>query len=781
MSEKYNLDTIKDTPGQSGSSPLHISGVEHVTGRSQFVDDMPKPRNLLAVKLLASPVANGEITELNVDSARAVPGVCAVLTSKDIPGWNQIGAILPDETCLAEGHVHYVGEPVAIVAAETAEIAEAALKKIVLRIEEHPPVLTVSQALEKGQFVGPIRKIERGDVDSVFASAKNVMEGVVHNGGQEHFYLETQRALCVPEEDGCVTIYSSTQNPSEVHRMASNVLGMPQNRITIDVKRLGGGFGGKEAQATAWACIPALVACHTGRPAELVLEREEDMQFTGKRHVYESRYKVAFDDTGKVLAYHVELQSNCGAVADVSTSVLERSMLHADNSYFIPNMRVIGRPCRTNIHPATAFRGFGAPQGILAVETVLERIARKLGLDPVDVKERNLYRRGEEAHYGQEIIDADRLGLIFGKLRKDCDWAGRRKRNAEFNAASKYLKKGLGVVPVKFGISFTAAHLNQGQALVHVFYDGSVSVTHGAIEMGQEVNTKIAQIAATTLGVPFSNVRVESNNTKRVANSPPTAASSGCDLNGHAVENAALQIAGRLRDFAKATFKTEDVVIENGRVFAASAPEKLLCSFKELSQKAFVARIDLSAHGFYASPGIYFSREEGKGHPFLYYVFGAAAVEVTVDLLTGHCSTDYVHIVHDNGRSLNPVVDIGQLHGGFLQGLGWATMEELVYDDKGRLLSNSPATYKIPSYGDAPAEMRVELLANSDNSIGVHRSKANGEPPFIYGEAVLFAVADAIAAAGSYPEALSIPATPEKVLEQLRLTARKSGKTPVAS
>lgn len=770
INEKWS-STQKDW-GQVGTSPLHISGREHVTGRSWFIDDIPKPRNTLYVKILVSPIAHGKIRKLDTEKAKDLPGVCAIITAKDIPGENQIGGIIQDEVCLAEEHVHFVGEPVAIVAAESIEFAEAALKEIELEIEEEIPILTIKEAIDNNQFVGPIRKIESGDVEAVFADCPHYLEGVICNEGQEHFYLETQSTLTIPEDNGAITVYSSSQGPNEIQRMVANVLGMSQHQVTVDIKRLGGGFGGKESQATIWACMTALVTYHTQRPAVLRLTRDEDMLCTGKRHAFENYYRVAFDTEGKILAYAVELNSNCGAVADVSTSVLERAMLHADNSYKIDNIKIIGRPCKTNLHPATAFRGFGGPQGIFAIESVIQRIAYTLGLDPYDVRVKNMYRKGDIAPYSQEIQNAEHIGSIFEKLRKDSKWDERKKQIAKFNENNKYYKKGIGITPVKFGISFTAAHLNQGSALVHVYLDGSISVTHGAIEMGQEVNTKIAQIAATNFGVPLSFVRIESNNTKRVANTSPTAASSGCDLNGHAVENASLKIMKRLRELVSELYPNINVQFENGVVYAISDNkvnyEKPLITFKELIKRAYFERIDLSAHGFYATPGIHFDRDEGQGHPFLYYVFGAAVSEVTVDLLTGQISLDFAHIIHDCGSSINPRIDIGQVQGAFAQGIGWVTTEDLVYDEKGKLLSSSPATYKIPTIGDIPEELYIELLEGSINEQGIKRSKAIGEPPFVYGESVFFAIVDALSSMGKYPIDLSIPATPEKIWHEIR-------------
>lgn len=758
--------------GQAGTSPLHVNGRDHVMGRSQFIDDIPKPGNLLYVTVMVSPAACGRIKKLDTQKAGEMPGVAAVLTAEDIPGENQIGGIIKDEVCLAQTHVQFAGEPVAVIAADSRQEAEAAMKQIILEVEEETPVLTVREAIRREQYVGPVRKIERGDVEEVFDNCPCYLEGVIRNEGQEHFYLETQSALAVPEDNGGITLYSSSQNPNEIQKMVSGVLGMPQNMVTVDIKRLGGGFGGKESQATSWACLAALAAYQTGRPALVRLTRDEDMLSTGKRHAFESDYRVGFDKEGKILAYSVELNSNCGAVADVSTSVLERAMLHAENSYNIDNIRIIGRPCKTNLHPATAFRGFGGPQGIFAIESVIERIAFTLGLDPYDVRMKNMYRKGDIAPYGQEIHHGEDIGRIFEKLRADSRWDERREEIAVFNQSSRYVKKGIGITPVKFGISFTAAHLNQGSALIHVYTDGSVSVTHGAIEMGQEVNTKIAQIAATTLGVPITSIRIESNNTKRVANTSATAASSGCDLNGHAVENAALKILGRLKELVQKLYLVEEVVFENGFVYhvheGETEYENPLITFKELVQKAYFERIDLCDHGYYATPGIYFDREKGEGHPFLYYVFGAAVAEVTVDLLTGRTTLDSAHILHDCASSINPMVDIGQIQGAFIQGVGWVTTEELVYQEKGRLISGSPATYKIPTIGDIPEEFHIELMEGCMNELGIKRSKAIGEPPFIYGEAVFFAITHALSSLGAYPEELSIPATPEKIWKEIK-------------
>lgn len=743
----------RNDPPVLGASPGHLSGPELVTGRARFVGDDPEPAGLLHLAVVTSPVARGRLRSIDVSGALVVPGVACVLTAADIPGVNQVGGIVADETLMAAHEVAFVGEPLAVVAAADPETARAAARRVVPDIEEEPPVLTIEDAVRLGSYVGPVRHIVRGDPDAAFASAPHVLSGVAESGAQEHFYLETQRCRAIPDEDGALTLYSSTQHPTEIQRMAAQVLGIPRNRVCVDVRRLGGGFGGKESQATPWACLAALVAHRTGRPAQIVLERGEDVRFTGKRHPYSSPWRIAFDDDGIVLAYEVELRSNAGAVADCSTSILERSMLHADNAYWLPAVRITGRACRTNLPPATAFRGFGAPQGVFAIESALEALAAHLGLDPLEARRRNLYREGQATPYGQPVKDV-RLAALLDRVRDLSGWDRARSAAAAFNRTSTTLRRGVAVTPVKFGISFTAAFLNQAAALVHVYGDGSVSVSHGAIEMGQQVNAKIAQVAADALGVPLSAVRIESTNTRRVANMSPTAASSGADLNGAAVLDACRQIVARLRPVAAE--------------LEASAGGPV--PFEQVVAQAYLRRVDLCAHGFWATPGVAFDREAGRGTPFAYYVYGAAVSVVTVDLLTGQVTVDAVTMVHDPGRSLNPAVDRGQVIGGFVQGLGWVTGEEVVVDGRGRLLSDSATTYKIPTYGDLPARVVVEMPEDDRSDRVLLRSKAIGEPPFLYGESVFFAVRDALASPGGGPS-LALPATAERVLRAVRESA----------
>jgi xanthine dehydrogenase large subunit len=742
----------------SSPSPVHLSGPELVTGRARFVGDDPEPAGLLHLAVVPSPVARGVLRGVDASAALALPGVACVLTAADIPGVNQVGGIVADETLMAAGEVAFVGEPVAVVAACDPETARAAARLVVLDIHEEEPVLTIDEAASRGAYVGPVRHIVRGDPDAAFAAAPHVLSGTAESGAQEHFYLETQRCRALPEEDGALTLYSSTQHPTEVQRMAAQVLGIPRNRVCVDVRRLGGGFGGKEAQGTPWACLCALVAHRTGRAAQIVLERGEDVRCTGKRHPYSSPWRIAFDARGRILAYEVDLRSNAGAVADCSTSILERSMLHADNGYWMPNVRITGRACRTNLPPATAFRGFGAPQGVFAIESAVEAMAAFLGLDPLEARRRNLYAEGQTTPYGQVVRDV-RLAELLDRVRILSDWERRREEIAAFNRASPTVRRGIAVTPVKFGISFTAAFLNQAAALVHVYGDGSVSVSHGAIEMGQQVNGKIARVAAEALGVPLSRVRVESTNTRRVANMSPTAASSGADLNGAAVVDACRQIRARL-----------DAVESALRAEAGTDPARSI-PFDQVVAKAYLSRVDLAAHGFWATPGVDFDREAGRGTPFAYFVFGAAVSEVTVDLLTGRVALDAVTMVHDPGVSLNEAVDRGQVIGGFVQGLGWAIGEEVVVDGRGRLLSDSATTYKIPTAGDVPARVTVEMPPCDRSTRVLHRSKAIGEPPFLYGESVFFAVVDALASPDGRP-AMAIPATAERVLAA---AGRRSG------
>lgn len=772
-------DTTQRKAGPAGTSPQHLSGALHVAGQSRFVVDEPRPAGMLFAKLLASPYARARIVSIDATKAAALPGVAAVLTHRDVPGQNQIGHAVKDEPLFPSDETAFAGQPVALVAAESEAIAAAAARMIEVKYQELEPVLTIAQALKRDLLYAPERRIERGAVERAFAQADHVIEGTVASGGQEHFYLETQACRAVPGEDNEIVLYSATQSTAEVQEVVAQVLGCSAKDITVDVRRLGGAFGGKERAATIWACLAAL-ACHrTRRPVELRLDRIEDMSWTGKRHPYQSTYKAGFTKEGKLVAYAVELNANGGAYTDLSMAILERSMLHADNAYHIPNVRIVGRACRTNLPPNTAFRGFGAPQGIFVIERVMERIVRVTGKDPLEVRKLNAYRDGEPTPYGQPVAEACHPEL-FDRLRRTTRYDQLRGEVNEFNATHEMLKRGIGVVPVKFGISFTTAFLNQASALLWVYTDGTLSLSHGGVEMGQEVNTKVAQVAAAELGIPLDRIRVESANTKRVGNASPTAASTGSDLNGSAAREAARQIRLRLAPVAARMLKdrhgvaaaADRLVFADGHVYDPKHPGHQI-PFAELVHEAYVNRVGLGAHGYYATPGVHFDRAAGQGHPFHYFVFGCALALMEVDLVSGNSRIVSAHIVHETAHSLNPEVDQGQIAGAFIQGYGWATFEEVVHDAKGRYLAVTPSTYKIPTIRDLPERFSIEMVERQRACASVFGSKGIGEPPLIYGEAAWFGIKDALESlSGHRAEAdLAFPATPEAVVlaaERLR-------------
>ncbi len=752
--------------------PFHIAGPLHVTGRSRFVTDEPRPEGMCFLKIFSSPHARARILRLDTSEAERAPGILGVFTHRDIPGHNQIGHAALDEPLFPVEETAFFGQPMAIVAGETEEAAERGINLIKAEFQELKPVLSVEKALARGLLYAPERRIEAGDVERGFAESEHILEGRMETGAQEHVYLETQACRAVPGEDGEVILYSATQSTAEVQEVAARILGVDRKDVTVDVRRLGGAFGGKERAATIWACLAALACYKLRRPVELSLSRLEDMSWTGKRHPYVIKYRAGFGGDGRIKALSMELNSNGGAYTDLSMAILERSMLHADNAYFIPNARIIGRACRTNLPPNTAFRGFGAPQGIFAIEYVMEGIARKLGLDPLEVRKRNSYAEGQPTPYGQPVHEAA-VTEMLERLEKKSRYQDLRKSVEEFNLNNSELRRGIGVVPVKFGISFTSAFLNQGSALVLVYGDGTVSLSHGGIEMGQEVNTKVAQVVSRELGVGLESIRVETSNTKRTANASPTAASTGADINGHAARDAASQIRERLAPVAAemlskkwgTSFPANGIVFEDDRVFSRDNPEKSI-SFGELAHQAYMDRIDLCAHGFYATPGVYFDRERGKGNPFYYFVFGSCLVVAEVDVMTGASRLVEVHIVHETAKSLNRAIDRGQIEGAFIQGYGWCTMEEIRWDDKGRYLAVTPSTYKIPTIRDLPEVFDIEMVETKRKHASVFGSKAIGEPPLIYGEAAWFAVKEAIESLSGHRKVadLAHPATPEAVL-----------------
>lgn len=762
--------------GHAGDIPLHLNAYEHVTGKTRYVASIPKIEGQLYGEIFFSPVARGVIESLDISQALASPGVEGIYTSKDVPGTNIIGSIFRDEPLLAEERVNFVGQPVALLLANSKKEARKAKKLIKIKVKEEAPVLDPMVSFAKKDFVGPERTISRGNPAEAFKSAEHIIEGTMENGGQEHMYLETQASLAVPNEDDSVNVYSGSQNPSEVQEHVAHVLGISQKDVVVEIKRMGGAFGGKEAQGTTWACLAALGAALSHKPVQVSLERHDDGMVTGKRHPCKSEYKVGFDSNGVLSAVEIDFFFNSGATADLSTAISGRALSHSDNCYFIPHFRSSGYPCRTNLPTNTAFRGFGAPQGVLVIEAIIEKIASYLKLDPLEVRRRNLYKKGQTTPYGQ-IIEDNVLHEVFDRLDEKLKWNDLKKEIKEFNRSSRFIKKGLAVVPVKFGISFNAPHLNQGMSLVLVYADGTVSCTHGGTEMGQEVNTKVAQIVATELGIDINKVRIEATNTTRIANVAPTAASTGSDINGHAAKNAADQIKNRLAELAATILNdanlginpcAEYLVFKDNMVYDSRCPE-LSIAWSDLVHKAYMARIDLGAHGFYATPGLGWNAETGKGRPFLYYANGVGAAQITLDTITGEHYLDKMTIIHDVGESLNPAIDLGQVLGAFVQGLGWCTGEEVKWNEKGRILSASPATYKVPGIMDITDDLDIEFIENRKNKKGIKRSKAIGEPPLIYGEAVFFAILDAlksIAPKGQEVE-LTMPATYEKVLMEI--------------
>lgn len=743
----------------------HIDAALHTRGESQYVDDVPRPGRMLHAAICPSPVARGKILILDSTAARQLDGVVAVLTARDVPGENQIGPIIQDEPLLAEEHVHFVGQPVALVLAETPEMARKAAHQIRLDIEEQPPITSAREAYRLGEIIGTPRTFVLGDVDAAWADCDYILEGTCQSRGQEHVYLETQRARAIPLENKGLRVHASTQSPYATQRTIAKILGVPFHQIEVDVKRIGGGFGGKEDQATPWACLAALGACHTNRPVELVLNRAEDIMMTGKRHPYDSDYKIGVRADGKILAYEVKFYQNAGAAADLSTAIQERTLLHATNTYFIPNVRATATCCRTNLPPNTAFRGFGGPQAMFVMESALTVVAERLGKPREEIQRLNLLQEDDTLPYGQRVRNGqaercwDEAAVRFNlpAIRQSID---------DYNAYHTTTRKGFAVMPICFGISFTSTFMNQAGALVHVYTDGSVSVTTGGIEMGQGLSTNIVAIAARTFGIDPARIKVEPTNTTRVANMSPSAASATTHLNGNATMIAIGQIQGRLFGYVREQLRlTEashiELVDEQVRVDGHDTG----WTWAELVQKAYLARLDLSAHGFYATPDIYFDRAREKGRPFAYHVYGAAIIEVTVDCLRGTYDIDAVKIVHDLGRPLNEKVDLGQVEGGLAQGLGWMTVEDLQFDDQGRYLSGALATYKVPDVYFMPDDLQVHFLENVDEPQSPYGNKAVGEPPLMYGIGVYFAIRQAMKAFKPDLELpFHAPLTPERVL-----------------
>ncbi|MBN2690929.1 MAG: xanthine dehydrogenase molybdopterin binding subunit [Burkholderiaceae bacterium] len=758
-----------------GVSPPHESAHLHVSGQATYTDDTPELQGTLHAALGLSPLAHGSLLGIDVDRLRALPGVVAVYTAADIPASNDCGPVIHDDPILAEGELRYLGQPVFLVVATSQDLARraAAQARAVIRAEPLPAVLTAREAHAQAQYVLPPMHLTRetapGALERAMAAAPHRLQGNLSVGEQEQFYLEGQVAYAMPTENAGMRVLCSTQHPSEMQHVVAHMLGWMQHQVQVECRRMGGGFGGKESQSAQFACCAALAAHLLQRPVKLRLDRDDDFLITGRRHGFEYDYTVAFDDAGRILALDVTLIANAGHSADLSGAVLTRAICHVDNAYWLPNVAIHGYAARTNTQSNTAFRGFGGPQGALVTEFVLDSIARKLEHDALQVRRANFYGIGQNNHtpYGQGVTD-NVITPLVDQLTQSANYTARRAAIARFNANSPVLKKGIALTPVKFGISFNVPHLNQAGALVHIYADGSVLVNHGGTEMGQGLNTKVAQVVAEELGLNFASVRCTATDTHKVANTSATAASTGADLNGMAALDAARTLRLRLASFAAEQHggRTEAVQFRSGQVHTGT----VTLPFATLVQQAYLARVQLWSDGFYVTPNVHWDAKTLTGHPFYYFAYGAAISEVLVDTLTGEWRLLRADILHDAGKSLNPAIDIGQVEGAFIQGMGWLTLEELVWHPKtGLLLTHAPSTYKIPTANDCPSEFHTALFDNPNAQPTIHRSKAVGEPPLLLPFSALLALRDAISAVGGHraDPPLRAPATTEAILDAI--------------
>ncbi|MFC3120054.1 xanthine dehydrogenase molybdopterin binding subunit [Agaribacter flavus] len=766
LEQTGSTPTIKHESQEVGKSTQHESAQRQVCGSARYVDDMPEPANTKYAAIGISRATCGTISAINLEKVKASLGVIDVITAKDVPGHVDIAPVFDGDPVLADGEIKFSGQAVFAVLADSMINARRAALLGDIQLIETTPILDVDTALSHSSFVRPTHDMIAGNAGQALAAAENRISGQLSVGGQEHVYLEGQVSLAIPEEEDRMHIYTSSQHPSEVQKLVAEVLDVKLNRVVVDMRRMGGGFGGKETQAAQWACIAALLARRNNCAVKIRLPRQLDMIATGKRHPFENDYEVGFDDKGRIQCAKITVNGNCGHSADLSDAIVDRAMFHADNAYFLGESHIQGHRLKTNIVSHTAYRGFGGPQGMIMAEAIMDAIARKTGQDPLTTRLNNLYDNAERntTPYGMKV-ENNILPDILEKLSQSSEYWQRREAITTFNQENPILKKGLALTPVKFGISFTAKHLNQAGALVHVYTDGSIQANHGGTEMGQGLHTKIAQITANEFGVSIDDVEVTSTRTDKVPNTSPTAASSGTDLNGKAVQNACIKIKQALAEFYASQCKAEptEVVFTNNKVCLGehSIP------FVELVQQAYMNRVSLSANGFYKTPKIHYDRNTGKGRPFFYFAYGASVSEVTIDTLSGEYAVNRVDILHDVGASINPAIDKGQIEGGFIQGMGWLTSEDLRWNEKGHLTSNNLATYKIPAIGDTPEIFNVDLYDRPNAEDSIYHSKAVGEPPFMLAISVWCAIKDAISSLSDYqidPQ-LDTPATPERVLQ----------------
>ncbi|MFT0545247.1 xanthine dehydrogenase molybdopterin binding subunit [Allopusillimonas ginsengisoli] len=782
QTEAFMADPVNAGTGKAaGQSLPHESAILHVSGEATYTDDIPELHGTVHCALGLSAKAHARIVAMDLEPVRKAPGVVAVLTASDIPGENNCGPVIHDEPVLADDRVQYIGQPMFAVIAESHDAARRAARLAQVSYDVLPAVLTPQQAKAENAMVLPPLHMRRGDPEAAISHAPHTLRGTFECNGQEQFYLEGQVSYAVPKEGQGVHVWCSTQHPSEMQAVIAHALGWHSHQVLVECRRMGGGFGGKESQSALFACVAAIAATRLNRPVKLRLDRDDDFMITGKRHGFYYEYAVGFDDTGRILGATVDMTLRAGFSADLSEAVATRAMCHVDNAYYLPDIDIRGLCGKTNSQSNTAFRGFGGPQGALMTEVMLDMIARKLGRDALDIRRANFYgdQGRDTTPYGQAVTD-NILHPLVDQLEADSDYRARREAVRAFNRNSPVLKRGLALTPVKFGISFNVPAFNQAGALVHVYRDGSVLVNHGGTEMGQGLNTKVAQVTASELGLPMERVRVTATDTSKIANTSATAASTGTDLNGKAAQDAAARIRRRLASVATDKWggKPDDVVFADGKV-AVNGQSVL---FVEVVDAAYWAQVQLWSEGFYATPGIRWDKQTMTGEPFFYFAYGAAVSEVIIDTLTGEWKLVRADALHDVGQSINPALDIGQIEGAFIQGMGWLTTEELVWNHEGRLMTHAPSTYKIPSVSDCPTDFRVSLYNNRNAKDTVFHSKAVGEPPLLLPFSVFNAIRDAVASVADYrhePQ-LNAPATPEAILNavtQLRLQENEMSTT----
>ncbi|WP_162128399.1 xanthine dehydrogenase molybdopterin binding subunit [Flavobacterium phycosphaerae] len=744
---------------------INIDAHNHVKGKSIYLDDIQEIHGTLYALPFDATVAHAKIKSIDLELALKAKGIVEILTAKDIPGQNQIGGIFPDEPLLADGEVHFRGQVIALIVGKSEHDCRMAAKLIKVVYEELPVITDPREAQKQDKLIMPPRQFKLGDTATAWSQCEYIFEGRSDVNGQEHLYIETQGAYARPKEDGSIIISSSTQGPTAVQRMVAQVLGIPMHKIEIDTVRLGGGFGGKEDQATPWAVMVALAAQHLHKPVKMSMHRMDDMRMTGKRHPYSADFKIGLNKDLKIIAYEVTHYQNAGAAADLSPAVMERTLFHSTNAYFIPNVIAKAYSCKTNLPPNTAFRGFGGPQGKFVIEAAIVKAAESLGISPAVIQKANLVKEGDELSYGQ-ILQQVEAQNAWETCMKSYDYETQKKRVEEFNANNTRFKKGLAIQPICFGISFTNTMMNHARALVHIYHDGSVVVSTGGVEMGQGLNTKMLQIVIETFGINANKVRIESTNTLRVANTSPTAASAGADLNGKALQMACNALLERLKAVAQKEYTDQIIELKEEMVYANEVKTEI--TWNALITRAFTQRVALSENAHYATPTIHYDKTKEKGHPFAYHVYGTAIHEVTVDCLKGTYDFDSVNIVHDFGKSMNPTIDNGQIEGGLVQGIGWMTLEEIIYNDQGRLVSNALSTYKVPDIYSVPKVINIQHLETEGHELAIKKSKAVGEPPLMYGIGAYFAIRNAVKAFNPDADlAVNAPYTPEKVLMDL--------------